>query len=200
MLIEKTYKELFEDPTGSEYLFLKEKYSESHRFYHTLRHIEDCLQKLQEISSIVENLKTLKLAILYHDIFYDPKQKDNEDKSAAYASRLLKNSVKHKNIADEVKHLILLTKHPSTPVSNDEKLLLDIDLSILGAATEEYAIYEKNIRKEYIHVPKEMYSLGRSKLLWKFLKKDYVFQTEYFRSRYESQARKNLSSALRNLQ
>lgn len=199
MLFEEIYKELFEDLGDSEYLFIKEKYSEPHRYYHTLEHIEDCLQKLQEVSSIVENLNILKIALLYHDIFYDPKRKDNEDKSAVYASTLLKKSTKNKNLADNVKRLILLTKHPSKPTSNDERILLDIDLSILGESPEKYAIYEENIRKEYIHVPKAMYAFGRSKLLKKFLKEERIFQTSYYQSRYEFQARKNLSSALRDL-
>ena len=147
----------------SEYAFLIEKYSESQRHYHTLDHIEDCLMKCEKVKNEIKDLKSFQIALLYHDLFYDPKRKDNEEKSAEYAFNLLE-SLKFNN-AQKVKEIILLTKHPSIPKTKDEKLLLDIDLSILGESPKTYEIYEENIRKEYIHAPKIMYSFGRKKLL-----------------------------------
>ena len=195
-LIHTVFESIFGLETD-EYAFFTKKYSEPHRHYHTLEHIGDCLQKLNEVKSEAEDLKSIQTAILYHDIFYDPHRKDNEEKSANYAFKLLKKK-KFKNAA-KVKKLILLTKHPSNPVSEDEKFLLDIDLSILGAKPEKYAVYEENIRKEYIQVPKDLYSKGRSRLLIQLLESEQIFQTLFFKSKYETQARINLDSALKAL-
>lgn len=195
MIIEKTYKKLISD--DSEYKLLIERYSEPHRYYHTLKHIEDCLQKLAEVEHLCDDLKSLQLAIFYHDFIYFPKRKDNEEKSAEHAYKLLQSN--SEKTAAKVRDLILLTRHPSSPVTGDEHLLLDIDLSILGANEEEYQSYEENIRKEFIHVPKLLYKIGRSKLLKKFLKQKRIYHSDYFNSRYETQARINLEKALKNL-
>ena len=174
----------------SEYAFLISQYSESHRYYHTLTHIEDCLFKCYIAIEHINDLKSFQIALLYHDIFYDPKRKDNEEKSAKYAYELLQK-MDFQN-AQKVKDLILLTKHPSIPKTQDEKLLLDIDLSILGENSNIYKVYEENIRKEYIHVPKVMYNYGRKKLLKKFLAQERLFHTDIFFDKYEEQARVNL--------
>ena len=181
----------------SEYAFLISQYSELHRHYHTLAHIEDCLFKCDIGIEHINDLKSFQIALLYHDIFYDPKRKDNEEKSADYAFKFL-NQLHFQN-AQKVKDLILLTKHPSVPKTQDEKLLLDIDLSILGEDKNTYEKYEENIRKEYIHVPKVMYKLGRKKLLKKFLAQERLFQTDIFFEKYEEQARVNIEWAINKL-
>ncbi len=73
-------------------------------------------------------------------------------------------------------HLILLTQHgspaapPLDPEDTDARLLLDIDLSILG--TEDpaaFAAYDAGIAVEYAHVPPDAYRSGRRKVLQHFL-------------------------------
>ena len=76
---------------------------------------------------------------------------------------------------------------------------MDIDLSILGEDKNTYEKYEENIRKEYIHVPKAMYKLGRKKLLKKFLAQERLFQTDIFFEKYEEQARVNIEWAINKL-
>jgi len=190
------FKSIFGKETA-EYAFLIEKYSEPQRFYHTLKHIEDCLKKCEKVKHEIDDLKPFQVALLYHDLFYAPKRKDNEEKSAEYAFELLNKS--NFDNAQKVKDLILLTKHPSIPKTQDEMLLLDIDLSILGEEQSIYEIYEENIRKEYIDVPKVMYSFGRKKLLKKFLAQERLFHTDYFYKKYEDQARTNLKWAIERL-
>ena len=193
-------KRVFETIFGklsSDYGFLIQSYSEPQRHYHTLDHVEDCLQKCAKFENEITDLKSFQTALLYHDLFYDPKRKDNEEKSAEYAFKLLER-LNFTN-SQKVKDLILLTKHPSIPKSKDEKLLLDIDLSILGEGPKVYEFYEENIRQEYIHVPKIMYSFGRKKLLKKFLKQQRLFHTDYFFQEYEQQAQENLKWAVNRL-
>ena len=93
----------------------------------------------------------------------------------------------------------MLTKHPSQPVSSDEKYLIDIDLAILGSSREEYKLYTEQIRKEYSFVPMEAYKTGRKNLLSSFLQEDFIYSTEYFQVKLEEQAKVNLRKELQGL-
>ena len=80
---------------------------------------------------------TIEMAIWYHDCIYDPQQSDNEAQSAQHCRRCLGDSVIIEILAD-CERLIMATD-PRLPRAGklDEDLLVDIDLSILGASTEE---------------------------------------------------------------
>ncbi len=95
--------------------------------------------------------------------------------------------------------MILLTKHPSDPLSEDEKYLIDIDLSILGAETALYDQYEKWIRQEYAYVSDEVFRKGRGEVLRSFFAQDFIYQTDYFRQKLENRARENIDRALYKL-
>ena len=86
-----------------------------------------------------------------------------------------------------------MTKHPSKPVTEDEKALIDIDLSILGSSEELYDEYTKQIRKEYSFVTKGLYTKGRGALLKEFLSKEYIYETDYFKDLFEERARENIA-------
>ncbi|MBV1881344.1 MAG: hypothetical protein KUG82_06905 [Pseudomonadales bacterium] len=86
--------------------------------------------------------------------------------------------------------------HPSQPVTADEKYLLDIDLSILGATPALYAEYETWIRKEYRYVPGFFYKKGRRKVLESFLAQPSIYLSADFKERNESAARTNLEKAI----
>jgi predicted metal-dependent HD superfamily phosphohydrolase len=175
---------------------LVSRYSERHRHYHRLEHVNACLELLDEISDSIANLFNIEAAIWFHDVIYDPEKKDNEEKSAKYAKAFLE-SIGLNSL--EIEHLILLTKHPSSPVTSDEKYLIDIDLSILGANEELYDSYELWIREEYAPIPNFLYRKGRKEVLNSFVKLDSIYQTEYFYKKYEIQARQNIDHAIQKL-
>ena len=61
---------------------IRRHHCESHRYYHTTRHLEEMFRVATELNekNIVSNDVTL--AIFFHDIVYDPARKDNEIVSA----------------------------------------------------------------------------------------------------------------------
>lgn len=59
--------------------------------------------------------------------------------------------------------------------------------------------YTKQIRKEYSIYPDFLYKPGRKKVLEHFLQLENIFKTDYFKTKYEVQARKNIESEWRNL-
>ena len=45
-------------------------YSEKHRAYHNLNHVEQCLKEFDEINNYLESSDLVELAIWYHDAVY----------------------------------------------------------------------------------------------------------------------------------
>lgn len=186
------------DPKGV-YDDLVRRYSESHRRYHTVRHIAQCLGEFEDARNLAVNPDAIEFAIWFHDAIYDTRAKDNEERSAGIAAEaLLKASLPNKLIS-YVSGLILATRHTIMPTGWDKKLLVDIDLSILGKSSEEFDEYERQIRQEYNWVPDHDFAIGRSELLESFLGRKYIYSTDFFRKRYEADARANMERSLKQL-
>lgn len=187
--------------TDAKQLFnlLAEKYAEPVRHYHTLAHINACLQHFDSIKNSIEKPLEIELAIWFHDAIYNPKSKTNEEDSAQFAQQVLANIDCSTEKIETISQHILITKHPSDPKTKDQAFLLDIDLAILGADSALYQKYEHWIRAEYQHVPKLLYRMGRKKLLRSFLAQSKIYRTNHFNGLLETQARKNLAWAIQQL-
>ena len=98
--------------------------------------------------------------------------------------------------SERVSELILVTKHEAAPSDADEMLLLDVDLSILGAERSRFEQYEAQIRAEYEWVPEGAYRGARSKILGEFLARPELYHTEFFHRSLEARARENLRWSL----
>ena len=112
-------------------------YSEPHRHYHTLSHIADLLQLLDEHGGIADG-DAVTLAILFHDAVYDPARQDNEAASASLARERLTLLGFPQQLLAKVERYILATQHgASVPAAGDADLqvLLDLDLSVSGRGT-----------------------------------------------------------------
>jgi len=165
------------------------KYNLKERRYHNLIHIRECLEEYDNFSF---NLSEIEIAIWYHDVIYNPKRNDNEEKSLEFAkNHLLKLNI-DKNIIDNLLRIINSTKHSFELFQFDEQIMSDIDLSIFGKDKERFLQYEQGIRFEYNFVPKEFYRKERSKILKKFIGKEKIYYTDFFRNRFEVKARENL--------
>lgn len=171
-------------------------YSRPERAYHNLDHISDCLMMLDRHLELARNADALEMAIWLHDIIYDPHAADNEEQSAQHARELLSPAA----TAGEVVDLILATRHSETsPPPGDASLMVDIDLSILGAEAARYRCYASAIRQEYLHVPDDAYATGRTAVLSKFLARPRIFTNDVFRDTLEIRARENLAAEIRQL-
>jgi len=177
---------------------LVKMYGEPHRHYHDLRHISRCLEELAEARSHADHPFEEELAIWFHDAVYDPRRSDNEEASAGYAMETL-GKLTEKEILERIRSLILATRHTDPPRSDDERLIADIDLAILGSSAEEYREYEDGIRREYSWVPEDRFKAGRTEVLARFLERDHVYHTGHFREKYEANARANLSHSISEL-
>ena len=179
-------------------------YAKPKRAYHNWSHIEACLAELSEFTQWAQQegkrfeYVRVQAAILYHDVIYDPKAKDNEERSADLAVKSLRGvfSAKYRKT---VKKLILYTKHTKLPTCFEGRIIVDIDLSILGQPRAAFDAYEKAIRKEYAWVPDDKFRTGRAAVLLHFLKRKRIYSTPYFFNKYEKRARANLKRSLAKL-
>lgn len=164
------------------------RYSEPHRYYHNLIHIDRMLGLLAECHGMRSD--ALELAIWFHDVIYEPLRKDNEEASACYFRTTFGNRLDAGTL-ESVERLIMATD-PKCPRSGvpDEALLVDIDLSILAAPAGEYEDYRMAIRREYAMVPERKFIEGRLAVLRRFLERP-IFLTPWFVAR-DPQARENL--------
>lgn len=171
---------------------LVERYRESHRSYHTLQHIGECISHL---SSVKTAPAEMGIAVWFHDAIYDPQASDNEKRSAGWAEAVLSGNA----AAATVRRMILATRHQAVPDDTDSKLLVDVDLAILAQPEPRYSEYEDQIRREYAHVDEATYRAQRRKLLQSFVDRPFIYGTMECRARFESRARKNLERSINAL-
>jgi predicted metal-dependent HD superfamily phosphohydrolase len=179
---------------------LKAAYSEPHRRYHTLAHVEKCLAELRSAWFYAVHLHEIEWALLFHDVVYDPRRQDNEARSADWACRVMDELRRPEDEKARVRSMILATAHSAEPRTPDEALLLDADLSILGADEAVFDEYDRAVRVEYAWVPEQAYRNARAQVLRSFLSREPIYHTALFRGRYEEPARANLRRALARLE
>lgn len=177
---------------------LEGAYQQAFRKYHNLNHLTELFGYYDKFKEHIENTEEMMLAIYYHDYVYSIWKKDNEEKSALKAAKVLHNVGYEADGIKRIEKLILCTKHHKGS-SNDENFLIDFDLAILGQSEVVYQDYALRIRKEYAKIPGIMYRNGRKKVLHHFLSKTSIYQTTQFKSTFEQQARINLSNELMSL-
>jgi predicted metal-dependent HD superfamily phosphohydrolase len=182
------------------YTRLEAAYKSPPRAYHNLSHIASCLEEFDSVRDQVDSPLELELAIWYHDCIYDFRASDNEERSADMARVELETLGYGPAIIDQAVTFILKTRHGVDPAeSHDEKLLVDIDLSILGKSDARFSEFESQIQEEYSWVPEAQFAEKRAEVLSSFANQDRIFTTEWFFERYEQPARKNLGNSIKHL-
>jgi predicted metal-dependent HD superfamily phosphohydrolase len=168
-------------------------YSSAGRHYHDLRHIEDCLAKLDRVAGLsARDREILRQAIWWHDVVYDPTRTDNEERSAQAAEQNVASELR-----DEVARLIRLTRtHDVVPGDRLGAILISIDLSILGADAATYDAYAGAIRREFGHVPDDAYRQGRAAVLERFARRPVIYPDAGFAAELDQPARANLAREL----
>ncbi|MFZ2753998.1 MAG: hypothetical protein WAZ48_11190 [Lysobacteraceae bacterium] len=188
---------------------LRHAYAAPSRAYHHFGHVQDVLAHYREVDA--EHgwhcPNEVWLAVLYHDAVYVPGRSDNEAASAHLAIEHIERRWPQPGIdSRRVADLILLTAHHGSlrvedtgtgEAGEDARLFLDCDMAVLGAAPEAFAAYDREIAEEYSAVPRWLYRIKRRKFFRKLLASDSIFLSEFFRERFEAQARRNLQAALK---
>jgi predicted metal-dependent HD superfamily phosphohydrolase len=178
---------------------LRQRYGEPHRHYHTWGHVLECLEARRRITTSA--LPEVDLALLFHDAIYEPLAGDNESRSAELLVEEGRRAWIEEGILQGAKLLVGVTAHhKAMPVDSEEAcIVLDADLSILGAEPSKFARYERAVREEFAHLEEDRYVAGRSALLRDFLERPSIYLTQRGRRLWESNARRNLERSVANL-
>jgi predicted metal-dependent HD superfamily phosphohydrolase len=193
----------------------------SNRHYHNAQHIRACLEKLDDLVEYFTktqsfqkesiNFTAIEIAIWFHDFIYDTRENNNEKLSSLAAKQFVLGLTGLLPLAEKVESLILFTKHNRRPVTVEEEILSDIDLSILGDYSSAYNDYCDDIRKEYSWVPDFVYYAGRLKILTDIINKPQIYYTKYFTDfnindvnelsvlNHEETARDNISKEIKSI-
>lgn len=174
-------------------------YSERHRRYHTLQHLRECLAHADAVRTLARRPAELELALWFHDAVYDPRRTDNEERSARWAHASVLAAGCDAAIADRVSALVLATAGHQASDDVDTQLLLDIDLSILGASYSRFDEYERQVRMEYAHVDDAAFRAGRLKFVNGMLARASIYGTQVYREALEPRARENLQRSVQAL-
>lgn len=175
-------------------------YAEPHRRYHTLQHLQECLDHLHPALRLAAHPGEVALALWFHDAVYALDRHDNEQQCADWARQAVLAAGVAPAVAGRIHALILATRHAALPATPDEGLLVDIDLAILGAAPGRFDGYERQVREEYAAVPEALFRSRRRAILEGFMRRPTLFNTTFFRERLEAPARANLQRSIARLQ
>jgi predicted metal-dependent HD superfamily phosphohydrolase len=151
-------------------------WNESHRAYHTLNHLNDVIDQINENKSKYsgKEYEKLMLTALFHDCIYDPMKNDNEEKSADFFIECCQDKTNSDVL--EVKQIILDTKtHEAT--TNLSESFNYYDMSIVERDFDQLLEWENGIHEEF-KAYGESYKEGRLKFLESLLDK-YPHNTEY---------------------
>ncbi len=178
---------------------LETQYAAKGRHYHNLLHLENMFRELDDVKSNISDFTAVSFSVFYHDIIYNAASKSNEEKSALTAKERLSELGLPLDFIETVSDQILATKLHEKSKNEDTNYLLDADLSVLGKDFETYMDYTCKIRKEYSIYSDLLYKPGRKKVLKHFLEHNAIFNTAYFKEKYEEQARSNIAAEIQVL-
>jgi predicted metal-dependent HD superfamily phosphohydrolase len=188
---------LADGPLESTFEHLVARYSEIHRCYHTLAHVDACLVWLDWCRGLAERPEEVALALWFHDAIYDPLSSDNERRSSEFARAELEAlAVPGAAIERIVAHVLATAQHSG---SGDGALVVDLDLTILAARPFDFERFERQIRVEYAHVPDPLFKAGRRQVLEDFVRRRYIYHLPQLRDALESRARTNLERRIAEL-
>jgi predicted metal-dependent HD superfamily phosphohydrolase len=187
------------DPGRAFFDELLQRYREPQRRYHTLQHLGECLAQAPRVTALAERPGEVLVALWFHDAVYDIGRRDNEARSALMAHDAVRAAGGSDEAAQRVHGLVMATEHRAVPSTLDAQVLVDVDLSILGAAPTRFDEYELQVRDEYRHVPGFLFRSKRRAVLEGFLQRERIFNTEAFVQALEAQARSNLRRSIDRL-
>jgi predicted metal-dependent HD superfamily phosphohydrolase len=179
----------------------RETYEATPRPYHNWRHVETCVAELRSFPC--DHPRTIFLALVFHDAVYVAGRTDNEANSAELARIALADCVSQSELESIDRMIRATSNHHAHARAADRDLavMLDIDLSILGAARDEYARYAQAIRDEFVPsaTSDARFRVRRLEFLERLLTAPRLFTTEEASRRWDAPARANIAWEIERL-
>lgn len=181
---------------------LRFRYAEPHRRYHTWEHVLACFDALACITTA--RLPEVELALLFHDAVYEPLSPDNERRSAELLVEEGRRFWMDEGLLQRASRLVLATRHDERGRAEEAGaadapeacIVLDADLSILGAEPATFDAYEREVREEFACVDDACWAVGRRRVLASFLERAAIYSTRRGVKLWEARARQNIERSL----
>lgn len=160
------YREILEKYLHEETIpFLENAWHEPHRKYHSINHLNEILEYIEQIFNIhTIDYDSLILAAFFHDCYYNTRDnKNNEDESIKRFLSSFKDS-SHR-IRNGVVEMIDSTRYRKVPESFLVQTFWKADNAGFNKGYEHLLKNEKLIRQEFIHIPKIVYKKKRIEFL-----------------------------------
>jgi predicted metal-dependent HD superfamily phosphohydrolase len=171
-------------------------YGEPHRRYHTLDHIVEMLDCLDESRHLAANEDALALAVWFHDAVYESTVAHGASEAA---SADLLSALCPVDAAPAAHAMILHSVHHGPSDDPDTQLFCDLDLYRLAGPLETFLRHGDDVRAEYDWVSDEAWAHGRASFMGGLQKRPVIYQTAYWRARLEADARRNIAYVLENM-
>jgi predicted metal-dependent HD superfamily phosphohydrolase len=168
-------------------------YGEPHRRYHTLVHIVEMLDCLDQSRHLAADADAVALAVWFHDAVYDSTVAHGANEAA---SADLLSVLCPVDTAAPAHAMILHSVHHGPSGDPDTRLFCDLDLYRLAGPLETFLRHGDDVRAEYGWVSDEAWASGRAAFMGGMLRRPVIYQTDYWRERLESDARRNIAYVL----
>jgi len=175
----------------------RQHYDQRHRGYHDAEHLDELIALAREHVPDLDDAE--QLAVLFHDAVYVPgaPRGDNEKLSAL----LMRATVAKLELGgvdiDRAARIIVATMHAEPPPAEAARVC-DLDLWRLAAPWEEFQRHTLGVRHEniHLHASEAAFWKARSAFLAGMLERPFLYATPYFRERFETKARDNLTRSI----
>jgi len=179
---------------------IENKYSG--RAYHNLKHVKDCLDRIEDLKRIGfddQGKGIIIIALVFHDIEQDEPFPVTD--SLYFFERLFEDYMET-DIYSEIRNCILATDHfndNSFQPTIEAYVVKDSDLAILGKHWPIYLEYQGQIMKEAkkLGMTEENFFIARKEFLFKMLSLPKIYQTWEFGTSHEWLARQNIQTEIR---
>jgi TolB-like protein/predicted metal-dependent HD superfamily phosphohydrolase/Tfp pilus assembly protein PilF len=153
--------------------------------YHNMEHIQDVLQSALVIAEneniSQEEVRLLRLAVLFHDVGFIHQASGHEIKSAEIAAEVLPKYGLSEAQISTISSMILATRIPQSPTNQLDKILCDADLDYLG---------RDDFNEMGIGLYKELLSQGivETEREWNLVQKTF-FESHHYHTEYSKKQR-----------
>jgi predicted metal-dependent HD superfamily phosphohydrolase len=202
------FRDKSEEETVKAFQNIISRYTEDHRYYHTIKHIYDIHCKFDELimsgNKVSEETKLIvRLALFYHDFIYEIGNLDNEKLSADLAVKELTEVKFMESIINQVKECILVTCYQLNPEPGgiEQKLIVDCDLSGFALPWKSFIKQRNDVIKELGgDEPGREFYIKQINFLSGLVVKPNIFYTDYFKENYEHFARANIKKEIERIE
>ena len=159
---------------------------------HALSHLDAALTNLNEFDLDGTERDIVEWALWFHDAIYDPTAADNEERSAVLAEEQIDHHLPDSMVAEIARLVRLTAGHVVEAGDQLGGIMIDVDLSILGAPADAYDEYTVGVRREYNHRGDDDFREGRGTFLEGMLDRSQIFNTARGIELWEIRTRTNL--------